>query len=125
VNEAPNPVAALEEWLERFLDMYYEPRRAARTALFTSPEALASFPIADETRRMVKIFSRPLIKALRAGHTAGVIFSPKPEADADMMYAMVSAAADPNNHRIRDRSEARNQVMRFAWPAFGLQVKNQ
>ncbi len=39
IASAAGPVAAVEAWLERLLDTFFEPRRAARSAIFTTPAA--------------------------------------------------------------------------------------
>jgi hypothetical protein len=119
---APDPVAALEAWLQRYLDVFYEPRRAARTALFASPAVRASYPLADELRERRRIFCRPLIEALRQAHQAGVVHSPTPEADAYSMFALVSAATDQHDPQFGDRMAAWAHIVRFAWPAFELTV---
>jgi AcrR family transcriptional regulator len=122
VDLAPNPVAALEAWLQCYLDVFYEPRRAARTALFSSPAIRASYLLADELREQRRIFCRPLIEALRLAHQAGVVHSPTPEADAFSMFALVRAATDQHDPQFRDRRTARAHITRFAWPAFDLPV---
>jgi AcrR family transcriptional regulator len=119
---APDPVAGLEAWLHRYLDVFYEPRRAARTALFASPAVRASYPLADELRERRRIFCRPLIQALRQAHRAGVVHSPTPEADAYSVFALVTAATDQHDPQFRDRMAAWAHIVRFAWPAFGLTV---
>lgn len=117
---APNPVSALEAWLELFLDVFYEPRRAARTALFSSPAVRASYPIVDELLERRQIFCRPLIQVLGAAHAAGVLHSPTPQADAHSLFALVNAVTDGRESQFQDRLAARAHVVRFAWPGFGL-----
>jgi AcrR family transcriptional regulator len=119
---APHPVAALEAWLECYLDVFYEPRRAARTALFASPAVRASYPLADELREQRRIFCRPLIEALRRAHEAGAVRSPTPEADAYSMFALVRAATDQHDPQFQDRMAVWAHIIRFAWPAFELPV---
>jgi AcrR family transcriptional regulator len=119
---APNRVAALEAWLQCYLDVFYEPRRATRTALFSSPAVGASYLLADELRERRRIFCRPLIEALRQAHAAGVVHSPTPEADAYSMFALVSAATDQHDPQFLDRMAVWDHVIRFAWPAFELPV---
>lgn len=118
---AGGPVAALQAWLDGLLDHFYEPRRAARTALFTSPEVLSSLRMNSELmEEMRSILSEPLVKVLRAGHRAGVLRSPKPEADAVSLFALVSSAATSPRGYPRDRKRARAHVLRFAWPALAV-----
>jgi AcrR family transcriptional regulator len=124
VAHAPNPVAALEAWIDRSLDVYYEPKRAARTALFTSPAIRASYPLADATREMRHLFCPPLARALRAGHQTGALHSPTPEADAHTVFALVSAATDRTDTPFPDRSAAKAHIRRFLWPAFRLALED-
>jgi AcrR family transcriptional regulator len=121
---ASDPVAALDAWLEGFLDVFYEPRRAARTALFSSP-AVTAVPLVGELEEMRRIFCRPLVEVLRAGHESGVLHSPTPEADAYSLFILVNAATDRSDTHFLNRRAAKAHVMRFAWPAFGLAVKQE
>ncbi len=122
VAQAPNPVAALEAWLERFLDVFYEPRRAARAALFSTPAVRASYPPVDELEERRRIFCRPLIEVLNVGHERGILYSPTPEADSHSLFALVSAVTEQRDSQFPDRAAARSQVVRFAWPALRLSI---
>ena len=121
---ASDPVAGLDAWLERYLDVFYEPRRAARTALFSSPAVVAAVPLAAELEEMRQIFCQPLVEVLRAGHDSGILRSPTPEADAYSLFTLVSAVANGGDSQFLSRSEAKAHVMRFSWPAFGLPLEN-
>jgi AcrR family transcriptional regulator len=116
VGAAPDPVAAVEAWLERFLDVFYQSRRAKRAALLSSMPTLASGPSAKTMREMRRISCGPLIDALRAGHQTGVLYAPNPEVDAFSIHALVMAARVGT----QDREATRAHVMRYAWPALGL-----
>jgi AcrR family transcriptional regulator len=122
VKAAGEPVAAIGAWLDAYLDVFYEPRRAARVEFFSSSAMRAAYPMGDAVREIRTIHCRPLIEALRAGHGEGSLVSPTPEADAYSLYALVGAAVDRRDGRFRDRAAAREHVMRFAWPALGLEV---
>jgi AcrR family transcriptional regulator len=122
VAQAPNPVSAVEAWVDSSLDVYYEPKRAARTALFNSPAIRASYPLADASREMRHIFCPPLARALRAGHDAGVLHSPTPDVDAHTVFALVSGIADRIDAHFPNRAAAKAHIQRFLWPAFGLAV---
>jgi AcrR family transcriptional regulator len=124
VAQAADPVTALEAWLERFLDVFYEPRRAARTAMFSTPAVRASYPIVDELEERRRIFCRPLMEVLQQGHDTGVLYSPTPEADSHSMFALVSAVTEQRDSQFPDRTAARAQVVRFAWPAFRLPLED-
>jgi AcrR family transcriptional regulator len=124
VDNAAGPLAALDAWLESHLDVFYEPRRAARTALFSSPAVMAALPLASELEEMRQIFCQPLIEVLRAGHESGILRSPTPEADAYSLFTLVSAVANGGDRQFLSRSEAKAHVMRFSWPAFGLTLED-
>ena len=116
---APDPVAALEAWIDGLLDQFFEPRKASRTALFTTSEVHSAYQV-TEIMDMRWLLSQPLVKVLRAGHRAGVLHSPKPEPDAVSMFAVVSSAAtSPHGHR-NNRKAARAQAIRFIWPALRI-----
>jgi len=120
MGKAPGPIAELEVWLERLLDTYFEPRQAARSSLFTTPAVLAASPMTEELAEIRWILSRPLAEALRTGHEAQVLVSPNPEADALSMFALVGTLTRTPRANLGNRQSVRDQVMRFAWPAFGL-----
>jgi AcrR family transcriptional regulator len=120
IASASGPRAALEAWVERVLDLFYEPRRAARTGLFTTPAVLGSFPMAEQLMEMRWILARPLVAVLRAGHDTEQLHSPNPEADATSLFALLSSAAVEPHAHCGERDSARALVARFAWPALGL-----
>lgn len=120
VNEAPDPVSALEAWLDRYLDVFYEPRRAARTALFASPAVRATVGFDEAMDHVRRFFAAPLIEALRAGHEADVLHSPDPSVDAATMLSAVLSVTDPREMAFADREAAAAHVRRFCWPAFCL-----
>jgi AcrR family transcriptional regulator len=116
VGAAPDPLSAVEAWLERFLDVFYQSRRAKRASDLSSMPTLASGPSAKTMGEMRRISCRPLAEALRAGHQADVLYSPNPEADAFSIHGLVMAARVGAS----DRAETKAHVMRYAWPALGL-----
>ncbi|WP_406814963.1 TetR/AcrR family transcriptional regulator [Mycobacterium sp. M23085] len=121
---APDPVTALEAWLDGLLAQFFEPRKASRTALFTTSEVHSATAV-TEIMEMRWLLSEPLVKVLRAGHRAGVLHSPKPEPDAVSMFAVVSSAAtSPHGHR-KNRKAARAQAIRFIWPALKITESGQ
>lgn len=129
VNQASDPVAAVKAWLKRFLDAFYEPRRAERTIMLTAAAYKASRPSAQMTRAMQDIACAPLVRALRAGHEAGVLYSPTPEADASSIHALATVHIDvqsilevPAAGGVSgsDREATQAHVERYAWPALRL-----
>ncbi len=117
---APHPVAAVEAWLDRFLDVFYEPRRAKRTTLLTAAAAKASGPRLQIMNELRQSACRPLVSALEEGHRAGVLHSMRPEADAYSIHALVMASLDAGDGSQQDRATTRGHVVRFAWPALRL-----
>ena len=120
VSQAENPVAAVKAWLARFLDVFYEPRRAARAALLTSAASRVSRPSAAMVNEMRRMSCAPLIDALRAGHETGVLSSPTPVVDAYSIYNLVTAGREASEVGETDRATAMAHVVRFAWPALRL-----
>lgn len=118
---AEDPLAAVEAWIDAFLDLNYDPEIAPTTHIFAAPSVLASYTLATSLPEMQRKFCPPLIKALRAGHRSGVLDSPRPEADAYSIHAIMHAALDVAYGRpLPRRSKVKAQVLRFAWPALGL-----
>jgi AcrR family transcriptional regulator len=117
---APGPVAAVDAWLERYLDVFYQPRRAERAALIRS-EGGRSSRLSDAMRtEMRRISCVPLVGALRAGHEAGLLSSPTPELDAYSLHDLVAVCFVAGELGVPGRAEARAHVVRFAYPALGL-----
>jgi AcrR family transcriptional regulator len=117
---AEGPVAGLEAWLDGILDVLYQPRKAARTAIFITPEARSAYRNNVEILEMRWLLSEPLVEVLHAGHRAGRMNSPKPEADAVILFAVVSSAATAPHAFPRNRKAARAHAIRFIWPALGI-----
>lgn len=122
VAKAPDPVAAVEAWLDRYLEVYYEPRRAERAQMLAAAVGRGA-RLSDEMRKTIRnISSRPLVEALRAGHESGLLDSPSPEVDAYSIHDLVSTYYGATGMSPPDRDAARAHVMRFAWPALGLKA---
>jgi AcrR family transcriptional regulator len=122
VAAAPDAPSAVEAWLERFLDVFYEPRRARRATLLASAAARASGPSAEMLNRLRRIVCEPLAEVLRAGHAAGTLYSPRPEADAYSIHALVVASNEAEGAVPPDRAVTRDHVLRYAWPGLRLTV---
>jgi AcrR family transcriptional regulator len=120
VEEAADPVAALDAWLDGLLDVFYEARRAKRArqlyAAATDRERGLSERVTFEMRRMS---CAPLIRALEAGDAQGVLRSPTPAADAYSIYELALQHREALG-RAAVREATRAHVERFAWPALGL-----
>jgi AcrR family transcriptional regulator len=121
VNSVDDPLAALDAWLERYLDLFYEPRRASRAAVMSSEAARRAVGYSDELARSERLLAEPLAVALRRGAAAGLITSADHDADARTVLAIANSvrviASAPSR---RDRAAARHHIERYAWPALGL-----
>lgn len=123
VARATDPLAAVEAWIDAFLDLNYDPEIAPTTHIFAAPSVLASYSLATSLPEMQRKFCPPLIRALRAGQRVKVLHSPRPQADAYSIHALMHAALDIGYGRpLPRRSTVKAQVLRFAWPALGLTV---
>jgi AcrR family transcriptional regulator len=125
VKSAIGPLAAVEAWVDAFLDLLYDPEIAPTTAIFTAPSVLASYTLATSLPEMQRVFCPPLARALRAGHRAGVLQSSRPEADAYCIHALVHAALDVYHRPRPKRAMVKGQIMRFTWPALGIPLRGQ
>lgn len=112
-----DPVSAVEAWIDRFLDTFFDPRRAARSGLFTTPAVLAAFPLASEHRAIRSKLCRSLADALREGHATGVLVSEDAEGDAMRIFGLVTASVVGPGSSRKQRDAVRSQVLRFSWPA--------
>jgi AcrR family transcriptional regulator len=121
VDAADDPVAGIEAWIDAFLDTFFDPRLASRSEAFSTPAAISISPITEEMDLIRKQLCQPLAAALRRGHESGSLRSPDPDEDARSVYGLLTAAAAPADGH--DRASARAQVIRFAWPALGLEIE--
>ncbi|MDH6242743.1 AcrR family transcriptional regulator [Mycobacterium sp. OTB74] len=119
VAHAGDPVTALTTWLDQYLAVFYESKRARRTTLYMSLGPRTSPAVSAAHKELQQVVVRPLVKVLRAGHRAGVMHSPNAHEDAMTIVALVSTAVGILGRR-RTRRAAREHVMRFAWPALAL-----
>ena len=120
VAAAPDPVTAIDMWLERFLDVFHEPRRAKRATLLASAAARSAGPSAALMIEMRAIVTASLVDALRSGHEAHLLFSPNPEADAYSIHSLVLAHRDAHRDGEHDRAETKAHVVRFGWAALQI-----
>lgn len=120
VEAAADPEAALERWLEAALDLFFHPKKAVRTSLFSTPQVMSSPWMADAYVELSAIPSLPLVGVLRSGHESGDLYSPTPDADAVTIFSILSRAATSPLEDLGGRAEVRAHVVRFAWPALRL-----
>jgi AcrR family transcriptional regulator len=120
---ANGPLAAIEAWIDAFLDLLYNPEIAPTTAIFTAPSVLASYTLATSLPEMQRVYCPPLIRALRAGDRAGVLESSRSEADAYCIHALVHAALDIHHCPRPKRATVKALIMRYTWPALGIRLE--
>jgi|HubBroStandDraft_6_1064221.scaffolds.fasta_scaffold587793_2 AcrR family transcriptional regulator len=122
---APDPVSALQAWIDGYLGVFFDPRKAERSAVMTSEGTRRAAGYEEEERRALAELLAPLLDVLRAGAGAGVFSSLSPERDAVTIHAVatsVGAARRPGAKRF-NLDAARDHVRRFCWPALGLAVE--
>jgi AcrR family transcriptional regulator len=112
--------SALEAWLDAVLDLFFETKKAARTAIFSTPQVMSSPWMTSALLDMRSFPSEPLVEVLRAGHESKQLHSPTPEADAECIFGLLSSAATSPRAFPGDRAAVRAQVVRFAWPALSI-----
>jgi AcrR family transcriptional regulator len=123
VADAPDPASAVTAWLDSYLAGFYEPKRARRTTLYSSPGARTSQAVNAAHAELQQVVVRSLVTALRAGHRSGALYSPDPQHDAMTVLALTNTAVGIAGLR-RSRRAARDHIMRFAWPALGLTARS-
>jgi len=122
---ASDPVSALEAWIDGYLGVFFDPRKAQRSAVMTSEGTRRAAGYHEEQERAEAELMAPLVDVLRDGMRAGVFCSTAPERDAATIYAVVTStgtARRPGAGRF-NLDAARAHVQRFCWPALGLAVE--
>jgi AcrR family transcriptional regulator len=122
VGAAGDPVRGLETWIDGYLDLFYDPRRARRTTLFRAPAVRQAEGYDVELARAQELLAAPLIEILHQGHAAGLLRSDEPEQDAPTLVAIASAATSDARPRFTARRDARAHIVRFWWPALGIET---
>lgn len=115
-----DPREGVYAWLDALLDLFFQPGRAERTALLSAADVLGSRLAAEVTEEMRWLLTEPVVDVLRQGHSAGVLNSPTPEADAVCLFAMASQISFAKHAFPGDRDKTRAQVLRFAGPTLQM-----
>jgi AcrR family transcriptional regulator len=91
VAAAPNPIAALEAWIERQLAVVYEPRRSRQTSVLSSAEARSAVGF-DEASQQGAIVRRTVLAGIiRQGKREGLFpAATDPDEDARAVASVVS-----------------------------------
>jgi AcrR family transcriptional regulator len=122
IEKATETTSALEAWLDAVLDLFFQPKKAARTAIFSTPQVMSSPWMTSALLDMRSFPSEPLVEVLRSGHASEELYSPTPEGDAESIFGLLSSAATSPRAFPGDRAAVRAQVIRFAWPALSVSV---
>ncbi len=120
VAKTEDPVAGVLAWIDAFLELIYSPEIGPLTHVFTTPAVLEMYTLGTSYPDMERMYCPPLIKALRAGHQAHLLHSPRPEEDAYSIHALIQAGANARRRPLQRRSLVKAQVLRFVAPAIGL-----
>lgn len=119
LGRARSPRGGLEVWLDEQLSLIFDPRRAARTALFLREAGRLAMSYPDETSRIVEVLVAPLVDVLARGKRDGAFPGADPESDARAIEAIVWALGRSSllGAAAPDRRAVRAHVLRFCLPA--------
>ncbi len=120
VARTEDPVAGVLAWIDASLELIYSPEIGPLTQVFTTPAVLETYTLGTSYPDMERMYCPPLIKALRAGHRARLLYSPQPEEDAHSIHALIQAVANARQRPLQRRSLVKAQVLRFVSPAIGI-----
>jgi AcrR family transcriptional regulator len=122
VGAAPDPLAALDSWIEEIISLGFDRGKAARVAVMSSPGALRADGFSDEIRHAAALLTGPLEALLAAGKRDGTYPLADPAADALHIRSVTWAAAGLNPLRevSGSRAQAIASVRSFCWRALGV-----
>jgi len=117
---APTPRAAVEAWLEEFVEHMYRPRTSERQALFSTGLARTGAPDEASLEWARQRLAVPLVAALEAGRRDGSLPAARPEQDA---HAIRAVAMEVTRWRESDARRTPRQdvsyLLTFCLPALG------
>jgi AcrR family transcriptional regulator len=121
VSRARSPQGALQAWIDEFLAVAYEPRRARHAAVLTSPEVAAAAGFDGALAESLAAQRTSLVEVLRRGREDGSFPFADPENDA---YAIQAVAGGRLQARLRgepgpSRTAARHHTLRLFLRALG------
>jgi AcrR family transcriptional regulator len=111
---------ALDAWLDEYLDLFANPRRASRVRLLASPAARGAVGYHDALQRMMDAQAAPLAEALARGSDDGTLTSTDPSLDARTILAVVEVVGPSLVAGECTLQDARAHVAKFCGPALGL-----
>lgn len=113
---------ALDAWLDEYLDLFANPRRASRVRLLSSQAARSAVGYHDAWQRMVDAQAEPLAEALARGSDDGTLTSTDPSLDAACILGVVEVVGTRLVGGGCTLDDARAQVAKFCWPALGRAI---
>jgi AcrR family transcriptional regulator len=118
---APSHRVAVEEWIDEFLSLGYDPARASRMALIESEIGRGeNDAFRQDHLDATAMLTEPLVRVLRAGRRDGSFPSAAPVRDAYLINALVSEVVNWKLSSARpSRRQARADILRFCLPALG------
>jgi AcrR family transcriptional regulator len=114
VAAAPDPLAALEAWIDQNLAVVYDARRLRHAVVLSSAEVSSAEGFTAVKNEGLAQQREPLIALLREGRGQGVFPEADPEADAVAIQAVVGAHMRARLDRdpvARTRAEARDHTL--------------
>jgi AcrR family transcriptional regulator len=91
VASAPDPLAALEVWIDQNLAVVYDARRLRHAIVLSSAEVSSADGFTEVKNAGLAAQRAPLVELLRDGHERGVFPHADPETDALAIQAVVGA----------------------------------
>lgn len=122
VSAAPDPLAALEAWIDQNLAVVYDARRLRHAVVLSSTEVSSAVGFTDVKNAGLAEQRAPLVALLREGRDQGVFPDAEPEADALAIQAVVGAhmrARLDRDPASLTRAEARDHTLGLFQRAFG------
>jgi AcrR family transcriptional regulator len=122
VASAPDPLAALEAWIDQNLAVVYDARRLRHAVVLSSAEVSGADGYTEVKNEGLAQQRAPLIALLREGRERGVFPHADPEADAVAIQAVVGAHMRARLDRdpvARTRAEARDHTLEVFRRALG------
>lgn len=119
VDEAADPPAALEAWINEVLGLAFDRRRAERVSALDSPMARRMVAGTEIQARGNRLYVEPLLAVLRQGRDSGDFPGARPEFDVHTIRAITWETIDwvrAGTFRLT-RRQALEHVLRFSLPA--------
>jgi AcrR family transcriptional regulator len=122
VAAAPDPLAALEAWIDQNLAVVYDARRLRHAVVLSSAEVSSAEGFTEVKNAGLAAQRAPLVALLQAGRAQGVFPHADPETDALAIQAVVGAHMRARLDRdpvARTRAEARQRTLDLFRRALG------